>query len=75
MARLSAQQHVACDAAVPLHFINEASSPAGKSSEVVVTHELNEVQVVCLPGVVRRLRDLQRRGCDQVADACRDMEE
>lgn len=30
---------------------------------------------VCLPGVVRRLRDLQRRGCDQVADACRDMEE
>lgn len=34
---------------MPLHFVNEATSPAGKSSEVVVTHELNEVQVVCLP--------------------------
>ncbi len=36
-------------AAVPLHFANEEISPAGKSAEVVVTHELNEVQVVCLP--------------------------
>ena len=35
--------------AVPLHFLNEDSSPAGKSSEVVVTHELNEVVVECLP--------------------------
>ncbi|MGQ9448258.1 50S ribosomal protein L25/general stress protein Ctc [Xanthomonas citri pv. bilvae] len=45
--RVSANEKLS--AAVPLHFINEASSPAGKSSEVVVTHELNEVQVVCLP--------------------------
>jgi large subunit ribosomal protein L25 len=36
-------------ASVPLHFLNEDSSPAGKSVEVVVTHELNEIQVVCLP--------------------------
>ncbi|MEE7558547.1 50S ribosomal protein L25/general stress protein Ctc [Xanthomonas sp. Kuri4-2] len=36
-------------AAVPLHFINEDTSPAGKAADVVVTHELNEVQVVCLP--------------------------
>ncbi len=35
--------------AVPLHFINEEKSPAGKSAEVVVTHELNEVVVECLP--------------------------
>ena len=35
--------------AVPLHFINEDKSPAGKSAEVVVTHELNEVVVECLP--------------------------
>ena len=35
--------------AVPLHFLNEDKSPAGKSSEVVVTHELNEVVVECLP--------------------------
>lgn len=35
--------------AVPLHFIGEDTSPAGKSAEVVVTHELNEVVVECLP--------------------------
>ncbi len=34
---------------VPLHFINEDESPAGKSSDVVVTHEMNEVEVTCLP--------------------------
>ena len=34
---------------VPLHFINEDTSPAGKSSEVVVTHELNEIEISCLP--------------------------
>lgn len=36
-------------AAVPLHFLNEDQSPAGKAADVVVTHELNEVQVSCLP--------------------------
>jgi len=35
--------------AVPLHFLNEDKSPAGKSAEVVVTHELNDVEVSCLP--------------------------
>ncbi len=35
--------------AVPLHFINQEISPAGKSADVVVTHELNEVVVECLP--------------------------
>ncbi len=34
---------------VPLHFIGEDTSPAGKASEVVVTHELNEVEIACLP--------------------------
>ena len=34
---------------VPLHFLNEDKSPAGKAAEVVVTHELNEVVVECLP--------------------------
>jgi large subunit ribosomal protein L25 len=34
---------------VPLHFLNEDKSPAGKSTEVVVTHELNEINVSCLP--------------------------
>ncbi|GHA89497.1 50S ribosomal protein L25/general stress protein Ctc [Cognatilysobacter bugurensis] len=36
-------------AKVPLHFLNEDASPAGKAAEVVVTHELNEVEVSCLP--------------------------
>ena len=35
--------------AVPLHFLNEDKSPAGKAADVVVTHELNEVEISCLP--------------------------
>ena len=35
--------------AVPLHFLNQDTSPAGKAADVVVSHELNEVQVSCLP--------------------------
>lgn len=35
---------------VPLHFLNVETSPAGKTGGVVVTHELNEVAVSCLPG-------------------------
>ncbi|GAB3731541.1 50S ribosomal protein L25/general stress protein Ctc [Luteimonas pelagia] len=34
---------------VPLHFLNEDKSPAGKAADVVITHELNEVHVSCLP--------------------------
>ena len=45
--RVSADQ--ALRASVPLHFLNEDKSPAGKTAEVVVTHELNEVVVECLP--------------------------
>ncbi|GHH58301.1 MULTISPECIES: 50S ribosomal protein L25/general stress protein Ctc [Gammaproteobacteria] len=37
------------NASVPLHFVGEDKSPAGKTAGVVVTHELNEVQVQCLP--------------------------
>jgi len=36
-------------AKVPLHFLNQEKSPAGKTAGVVVTHELNEVEVSCLP--------------------------
>ncbi|MFA5684745.1 MAG: 50S ribosomal protein L25/general stress protein Ctc [Lysobacteraceae bacterium] len=36
-------------ARVPLHFINQETSPAGKLSGVVITHELTEVEVTCLP--------------------------
>jgi len=34
---------------VPLHFINEEISPAGKTASVLVTHELKEVHIACLP--------------------------
>ena len=34
---------------LPLHFLNQEKSPAGKTSGVVITHELNEVEVSCLP--------------------------
>ena len=42
-------ENEALRASVPLHFLNQEKSPAGKSTEVVVTHELNEVAVSCLP--------------------------
>lgn len=35
---------------VPLHFLNQDTSPAGKAGGVVITHEVNEVEVSCLPG-------------------------
>jgi len=35
--------------AVPLHFINVEMSPAGKAADIVVSHELNEIHVSCLP--------------------------
>ena len=37
------------NATVPLHFINEETSPAGKTADVLVTHELKEVHIACLP--------------------------
>ncbi len=36
-------------AAVPLTFLNEDTSPAGKSADIVITHELKEVNIACLP--------------------------
>ncbi len=35
---------------VPLRFVNGENSPAGKTANVVIMHELNEVEVECLPG-------------------------
>jgi large subunit ribosomal protein L25 len=34
---------------VPLHFLNKEKSPAGKTSGVVISHNLTEVEVTCLP--------------------------
>jgi len=45
--RVSANE--AIRVAVPLHLANADASPAGKTAGVVLTQELNEVEVVCLP--------------------------
>jgi len=42
-------ENVAIRANVPLHFLNQDISPAGKTAGVVVLHELNEIGVSCLP--------------------------
>ncbi|MBX3698692.1 MAG: 50S ribosomal protein L25/general stress protein Ctc [Dokdonella sp.] len=34
---------------VPLHFLNQDTSPAGKAASVIIMHEVTEVEVACLP--------------------------
>jgi large subunit ribosomal protein L25 len=34
---------------MPLHFSNEAESPAGKTAGVIISHYLNDVEILCLP--------------------------
>ena len=34
---------------VPLHFVNQEKSPAGKASGVVVSHAMTDVEISCLP--------------------------
>jgi len=46
---LRVNENEALTASVPLHFINEDTSAAGKAADVVVTHELKEVTITCLP--------------------------
>src|SRR6476620_4510380 len=45
--RVDANQ--ALRAKVPLHFVNQDVSPAGKTAGIVITHEVNEVAISCLP--------------------------
>jgi large subunit ribosomal protein L25 len=45
--RVSANQAIRVN--VQLHFVNQDKSPAGKSADVVLTHELNEIEISCLP--------------------------
>lgn len=45
--RVDANQ--ALRAKVPLHFVNQDVSPAGKTAGVVILHEVNEVAISCLP--------------------------
>jgi len=34
---------------VPLHFLNQEKSPAGKKAGVLISHGLNDVEISCLP--------------------------
>lgn len=34
---------------VPLHFLNQEASPAGKTSGIVIMHELTDIEIACLP--------------------------
>jgi large subunit ribosomal protein L25 len=34
---------------VPLHFVGEAQSPAGKASGVIIQHQMTEVEIAALP--------------------------
>jgi len=43
---------------VPLHFLNQETSPAGKTSGVVISHNLTEVEVACLPKDLPEFIDL-----------------
>jgi large subunit ribosomal protein L25 len=42
-------ENVAIRFNVPLHFLNQEKSPAGKTAGIIVLHELNEIEVSCLP--------------------------
>jgi len=46
---LRVSENEAVRISVPLHFLNQEKSPAGKTAGVVVTHELTEVEISCLP--------------------------
>ena len=46
---LRINENEAIRVSVPLHFLNQEKSPAGKTAGVVISHNLNEVEVSCLP--------------------------
>lgn len=46
---LRVNENEAIRVSVPLHFLNQEKSPAGKTSGVVVSHNLTEVEISCLP--------------------------
>ena len=46
---LRVDENAAIRVNVPLHFLNQENSPAGKMSGVVVSHNLTELEVSCLP--------------------------
>ncbi|MEM9533903.1 MAG: 50S ribosomal protein L25/general stress protein Ctc [Pseudomonadota bacterium] len=53
---------------VPIHFLNEEASPAGKQSGVVISKQITEVEVSCLPKDLPEALDIDMISLD-VGDA------
>ncbi len=49
---------------VPLRLVNAENSPAGKTAGVVLTQELNDVEVICLPGNLPEAIDVDLAGME-----------
>ncbi|NCT68728.1 MAG: 50S ribosomal protein L25/general stress protein Ctc [Rhodanobacteraceae bacterium] len=49
---------------VPLHFLNQEVSPAGKTSGVVIMHELTDLEVSCLPKNLPEAIEIDLSGLD-----------
>lgn len=50
---------------IPLHFIGQEKSPAGKTSGVVVSHNITEIDVACLPEDLPEYIEVDLSGIDQ----------
>ena len=46
---------------VPLHFVNEALSPAVKSQGAIISHVMTEMDIACLPKDLDNLFELEHR--------------
>jgi large subunit ribosomal protein L25 len=47
---------------VPLHFVNQETSPAVKLSAAIVSHVLSEIEVTCLPGALPEFIEVDLSG-------------
>ena len=55
---LRIDENVAIRVNVPLHYLNKEKSPAAKTAGVVISHNLTEVEVSCLPKDLPEFIDL-----------------
>jgi large subunit ribosomal protein L25 len=46
---LRVNENEAIRVSVPLHFLNKETSPAAKTAGVVISHNLTEIEISCLP--------------------------
>jgi large subunit ribosomal protein L25 len=49
---------------VPLHFVNEAESPAVKTQGAVVSHVMTEIDIACLPKDLPEFIEVDLSGLD-----------